>query len=88
MLKVRLAKAPGVKVSILSNKHNRVGIPPVVYVESNAYEKYTGRYLVTPTAEEQILETTDRVLLENVRIAPIPSNYGLITYNGSELTIT
>ena len=72
MLKVRLAKTPGVKVSILSDKHNRVGIPPVVYVESNAYEKYTGSYTATPDVEPVILQTKDKVMTDDVTVFKIP----------------
>lgn len=51
-------------------------------------EEYTGRYNVTPTRETQTLSTANRVLLDNVTIEPIPSNYGLITWNGSVLTVS
>lgn len=49
---------------------------------------YTGAVEVTPTEQQQILETADKLMLSNVTINPIPSNYGLITWNGSTLTVS
>lgn len=54
----------------------------------NDFEYYTGTYEVTPTQETQILNTTNLMMAENVVINPIPSNYGLITWNGSVLTVS
>lgn len=50
--------------------------------------QYTGPYTVTPNANEQILYTKSKLLGENIIINPIPSNYGLITWNGSVLTVS
>ena len=49
---------------------------------------YTGPYEVTPSAETQTLETDSLYMRGNVIINPIPSNYGLITWNGSTLTVS
>lgn len=51
-------------------------------------ESYTGEYTITPTAEAQVLATDHLVMAQNVIINPIPSNYGLITWNGSTLTVS
>lgn len=55
------------------------------YVERPAFE---GPYTITPTAEEQILETRNLRMTDNLTVNPIPSNYGLITWNGSVLTVS
>ena len=55
------------------------------YVERPAYE---GDYEVTPSAEEQVLLTKHLRMTDNVTIKPIPSNYGLITWNGSTITVS
>ena len=55
------------------------------YVERPAYE---GEYDVTPSAEGTVLPTQYLRMTDNVRIAPIPNNYGLITWNGSTLTVS
>lgn len=49
---------------------------------------YRGSYVVTPTAEEQVLEVQDMSMVQNLVINPIPNNYGLITWNGSTLTVS
>ena len=51
-------------------------------------DDYTGVYAVTPSAETQTLQTNGLRMLDNVTINPIPSNYGLITWNGSTLTVS
>lgn len=51
-------------------------------------EDYTGAYEVTPTQQTQVLLTDHLMMSDNVTINPIPSNYGLITYNGSILTVS
>lgn len=50
--------------------------------------KYTGEYEVTPSSETVVLETASRLMTRNVTVNPIPSNYGLITWNGSVLTVS
>ena len=57
-------------------------------IRSDVYPDYDGAYVVTPGPEEQILETKYRTTLENIRIGPIPNNYGLITYNGHTITVS
>lgn len=49
---------------------------------------YDGAHEVTPSEEIQILETEGKALNENIVINPIPSNYGLITWNGATLTVS
>lgn len=58
---------------------------PVAYSPLPHYE---GAYEVTPSAEVQTLVTTGMVMDGDVRVNPIPSNYGLITWNGSTLTVS
>ena len=51
-------------------------------------EHYTGAVAVTPTASTQTLHTAGLFVDEDITIAPIPSNYGLITWDGSVLTVS
>lgn len=51
-------------------------------------QTYTGEYEVTPSAETQTLNTAGLRLTRNVTVNPIPQNYGLITWNGSFLTVS
>ena len=52
------------------------------------YTAYDGAYEVTPTQETQILQTASKVMTRDVTINPIPSNYGLITWDGHTLTVS
>lgn len=49
---------------------------------------YTGVTTVTPSQSTQTLATAEKVMASNIVINPIPSNYGLITWNGSTLTVS
>lgn len=49
---------------------------------------YGGPYEVTPSADTQVLATASCALDGDITVYPIPSNYGLITWNGSVLTVS
>ena len=49
---------------------------------------YTGDYEVTPSQEEQELDTQGCLLTLKVTIKPIPRNYGLVTQRGSIITVS
>lgn len=51
-------------------------------------DPYTGSYEVTPSTNTQTIPTSGKVMYQNVTVKPIPSNYGLITWNGSTLTVS
>lgn len=55
------------------------------YVDTEAY---TGEYEVTPSSETQTLDTAGKRMTRPVVVNPIPNNYGLITWNGSFLTVS
>lgn len=55
---------------------------------ASAPPDYHGAYEVTPTEETQTLETRGKCMTDNVIVNPIPNNYGLITWNGSVLTVS
>lgn len=52
------------------------------------YPVYEGATVFTPTRQTQTVVTARKVVLDNITINPIPRNYGLVTYNGSIITIT
>lgn len=66
----------------------RVNRVTVVQAGGGGGVPYTGAYEVTPTQSTQTLATNGRVMTADVTVNPIPSNYGLITYNGSILTVS
>lgn len=60
----------------------------VVTAIREGYPVYTGPMVVTPTQETQVLETELKSVTGNIVVNPIPSNYGLITWDGSVLTVS
>ena len=60
---------------------------PVVkeYAERPTYE---GPTEVTPSSVEQVLLTKNYRMTEHIKVKPIPSNYGLITWDGSIITVS
>ena len=57
-------------------------------VQVSTGDHYRGEYEVIPSGETQTLPTMGKTLGANIRVRPIPSNYGLITWNGSTLTVS
>lgn len=60
-----------------------LGVP--VYAE---HETYEGTTEVTPSDEAQVLLTSGLLMVDNITINPIPSNYGRIEWNGSIITVS
>lgn len=58
-----------------------VGLPSV-------HDRYSGDYVITPTGDTQVLATRNKLATDNITINPIPSNYGLITWDGAVLTVS
>lgn len=58
----------------------------MIIISSSDY--YTGELMVTPSSEEQTLPTLGKVMPGNVTVGPVPSNYGLITWDGTVLTVS
>ena len=56
--------------------------------QSGAYPDYDGATEITPNQETQVLNTAFKSVLTNITINPIPSNYGLITWDGATLTVS
>ena len=49
---------------------------------------YSGPTNVTPSGSQQVLATAGTRLADDITVEPIPSNYGLITWNGSVITVS
>ena len=81
---LHVAEQDGASLSVTSGGAASLTVGAEVYSSS----VYHGAYAVTPSQSEQVLYTADKLLRENVVVAPIPSNYGLITYNGSTITVS
>lgn len=61
---------------------------PFTVLKVRDFEYYQGSYEVTPSEITQVLSTENLMMAENITINPIPNNYGLITWNGSALTVS
>lgn len=57
-------------------------------VRASIVPRYEGPYTITPAAEAQVFETAGKMMTEDITVGAIPSNYGLITWNGSVLTVS
>lgn len=57
-------------------------------IREGVLPEYTGAYEITPTNAEQVLPTMQTSVLADIVIKPIPQNYGLITWNGSTITVS
>lgn len=51
-------------------------------------KEYEGEYDITPTNTAQVFSTEGKRCPHNFIVEPIPNNYGLITYNGSIITVS
>ena len=60
-----------------------IGMP---YIDGG--RRYEGEYSIRPQPYEQTLPTASRKLERDITVGAIPSNYGLIEWNGSVLTVS
>lgn len=60
-----------------------IGMP---YIDGG--RRYEGEYRVRPQPYEQVLPTADRKMERDVVVEAIPSNYGLIEWDGSHLRVS
>lgn len=74
------------RLNIDSLKAYEVGLDMNVVIGGGT--PYSGSYTVTPTQYAQTLNTAGKTLQRNITVEPIPSNYGLITWNGATLTVS
>lgn len=48
---------------------------------------YAGATALTPTQNTQVLFTAGKLVVSDITVAPIPENYGRITYSGFKLRV-
>lgn len=63
-----------------------VGLATAVQVVTG--EHYKGAIEITPSAEDQVIHTEGLFVDDPITIKAIPNNYGLITWDGSALTVS
>lgn len=61
------------------------GLSIPTYIDVDLYD---GPTEVTPGEDRQVLRTANKTVIQDIIVNPIPSNYGLITWNGSTLTVS
>ena len=72
-----------------SNNLKQITLDNSTIINATIYgETYKGDYEITPTAEGATLNTKELLMTDNLVIKPIPSNYGLIEWDGSYLTVS
>ena len=57
-------------------------------IERPIGDYYEGPYEFTPSDEEQTVPIAELVATENIKIKPVPSGYGKISWNGAYLTVS
>lgn len=73
----------------LSGKLSTIGgLHGTLSLGSGTAPPYEGPTEFTPTQGTQVVEAAGFQFSQNITINPIPSNYGLITWDGSVLTVS
>ena len=85
--RIRASITPGGSIRATLARGQTIGAS-ICKATAESAPAYGGTYTVTPTQRTQTLPTEGMLLSDNITINPIPSNYGLITYNGSVLTVS
>lgn len=85
MIIFTIEESPPVEFGIAVHEEIEIEAEPVVYVNIN--DPYPGPYEFTPAAAAQTIEISGLMATADITINPIPSNYGLITWNGATLTV-
>lgn len=85
ILEATLSEVGGITGTLSATGGIECGITIPEVISPDPYE---GTVEITPSETEQVLNTAGRMLNENIVISPIPSNYGLITWDGTTLTVS
>lgn len=84
-LKFEISGDAGISFDLDESDAVEFEIRSPTYIDVDIYD---GGYVFTPAEEEQVIQTTNKTLTQDIIINPIPSNYGKITWNGSTLTVS
>ena len=79
---------PSVSGNVATKEIHIAAVTRGVKVDWENVPRYDGETTITPTTETQILPTRGKAVLQDITINPIPNNYGLITWNGSIITVS
>lgn len=86
MLTLRVSDPDPILLGLGEEQEAVLTAEPAVYVSIADY--YDGPYEFTPEETAQTINIEGLAAREDIVINPIPYNYGLITWNGSTLTVS
>ena len=86
MVKLTVKTDESVVLDVSATEAVELNAEPHIVVDRTTV--YDGAYEWTPSDTIQTIEIANKKALNNIKINPIPNNYGLITWNGSELTVS
>ena len=72
----------------VSDNSSNIGLGIETEIVASVASEYEGPYTVTPSKSAQTLQTKNFRMTDNIVVNPIPNNYGLITWNGSIITVS
>ena len=84
----RMKEIPAQSVHIVSVTGDEIRPMKAISSGGGSVPVYPGPTEFTPSAEKQTIGVSGYRLKENITINPIPSNYGLITWDGSTLMVS
>lgn len=82
-MRISLHTDPDARISFGTGADTRMGMTAEV-----SHPEYVGPVEVIPSEHEQVLHTARKSVESDIIVNPIPSNYGLIQWNGSVLTVS
>ena len=85
-MKAVFRESAPIHVTFSDGEHHGASIGS--YIEIPIRDYYDGDYSVTPSSQEQTIHIIGKTARQNITVAPIPSNYGLIEWNGAALTVS
>lgn len=71
----------------VGNPAGSVNIGAQIVREYVDRDPYAGAYTITPSDEEQILDTKNFRMTDNITVKAVPSTYGHISWNGQHLSV-
>ena len=77
-----------VSIPLKVGQHEDIALGMETSVTASIVPRYEGDYNVTPAREAQVLATAGKMMTEDITVGAIPRNYGLITWDGSALTVS
>lgn len=73
---------------VVSNSNVTVSVGLATPIMTSTVPDYDGDYDITPTSTAQVFQTNGKKITHDFIVEPIPSNYGLITWDGSTITVS